>query len=153
VLVSDNPTLALDAAGSSTPTVQKRRRGDAGLSENASESGTTIGESGQCRLPGASDGVKVPVDQSFDVRFRSGDGSENLAGAGFRFDIADAYLEMPLPFLATPDEGRIRGHHDRRRHYFRPPRGALTEYLAGFQGVTPQRLGMLRGVNRKHPRQ
>src|SRR3981081_827853 len=87
--------------------VQKRRRGDAGLSENASESGTTIGESGQCRLPGASDGVKVPVDQSFDVRFRSGEGTENLAGAGFRFDIADTHLEMPLPCLATPDEGRI----------------------------------------------
>jgi hypothetical protein len=34
--------------------------------------------------------------------------------------------------------------------YFWPRRGALTEGLADPQGMTPQGLWMLRGVNRKH---
>src|SRR5271157_1467012 len=99
----------------STPTVEKRRRGDAGVSENAPEPGTTIGESGQRGFFSSADSVEVSVDQHFDVRFRSGDGAENLPATGLRFDIADPHLEMPLPVLTTPDEGRIQGHHDCRR--------------------------------------
>jgi hypothetical protein len=57
---------------------------------------------------------------------------------------------MALLLLATPDEGRTQGRHDRRRRYFRPCRGALTECLADFQGMTLHGLRVRRGVNRKH---
>jgi hypothetical protein len=53
------------------------------------------------------------------VRFCFGDSTKNLPSTGFRFHIADAYLEMPLSDLATPDECRIQRHHDRWRHCFR----------------------------------
>ncbi len=99
---------------------------------------------------GAPDSVKVPVDQYLQVRFGFGDGTENLPSTEFRFDIADTHFKMPLHILATPDEGRIQGHHDCGCRYFWPRRCALTEGLADSQGMTPQGLRMLRGVNRKH---
>src|ERR1700733_143912 len=98
----------------------------------------------------APDSVKVPVDQHLQVRFGFGDGTENLPSTEFRFDIADTHFKMSLGFLATPNEGRILGHHDRGCRYFWPRRGALTECLADSQGMTPQGLRILRGVNREH---
>ena len=51
--------------------------------------------------------------------FGFGDRTENLSSTEFCFQIADAYLKMSLPGLATPDEGRIERHHDRWRRCFR----------------------------------
>ena len=64
--------------------VQKRQVSDAGVGENASKPGTAIGEGCQRRLPGASDGIEVPVDQRLDVRFRFGDGTKNLPAVNRR---------------------------------------------------------------------
>jgi hypothetical protein len=150
VLVTDNPTLALDAVGPSTPTIQKRQFSDAGVGENAAKPGTAIGEGCQRRFLGASDGVKVPVDQRLDVGFGFGDGAKNLPSTGFRFDIADTYLEMPLADLATPDECRIQRHHDRWCHCFRCHGRTLLQCLTDVQSMAAYGLGVLRGVHREH---
>jgi|GEM_PF-5617621 hypothetical protein len=44
VLVCDNPILALDAVGPSTPTVEHRRFGDTGIGQNAPQSGASVGK-------------------------------------------------------------------------------------------------------------
>jgi hypothetical protein len=54
-----------------------------------------------CGLPGASDGVEVPIDQHLDVRFSFVDSTKNLPATGFRFDIADTHLEIPHFYSAT----------------------------------------------------
>jgi hypothetical protein len=144
------PTPQVLKSHSNVEPIKKRRRGDAGVRENAPKSRTAVGESDQSRMLGAPDSVEVSVDQHLQVRFGFGDGTENLPSTKFRFNIADAYLKMPLRFLATPDEGRIQGHHDSGRRYFWPRRGTLTDCLADFQGMTPQGLSMLRDVNRKN---
>src|ERR1700692_4669331 len=70
--------------------IQKRPFRDTGVGENAAKPRTAVGEGCRRRLPGASDGVKVSVDQRLEVRFGFGDGTKNLPPAGFRFDVADA---------------------------------------------------------------
>src|SRR5260370_20541499 len=95
--------------------VEDWRPGDAGIRENASEPRTTVGEGGQRRVLGSADGIEVPADQHLDIGVGSRDGAKNPATARLRFDIADPYLQMPLPGLTAPDEGRIHGDHDYRR--------------------------------------
>src|SRR5271165_661243 len=84
--------------------VEDRQLGDAGIGENTPKPGTTVGAGRQGRVLGAAGGVEVPADQHRDVRIRSGDGAENLATTSLRFDVADPYLQMPLPILTAPDE-------------------------------------------------
>src|SRR3954449_3776012 len=57
-----------------------------------------------------------------EVRVGLRHGAEDLPPAARRLDIADPDLQVPLAGPATPDEGRIQGHHDRlgagrRRRY------------------------------------
>ena len=81
-LVADNPTLALDAVGPSTPTVEHRQRGDAGVGQNTPEPRTAVGEGGQRRVSGSSDSVEIAADHRSDVRAGFGDGAEDLAAQG-----------------------------------------------------------------------
>src|SRR5277367_240350 len=119
--------------------VKDRQLADAGIGENAPKPGTTVGAGCQRRVLGPAGGVEGPADQHRDVRIRSGDGAENLATASLSFDVADPYLQMPLPILTAPDEGRVQGHHDRRRRHVRLGRGTIPKCLAGSQGATAQR--------------
>ena len=151
VLVCDNPILALDAVGPSTPTVEHRCRGNAGVGENAPKSSTAVGERGQRRVPGTPDSVEAPIEQCLDVGLGFGDGAENLATTSLRFDIANPHLQMPLAILTATDEGRIQGRYDSLRLGFRRRRrGTLAECLADFQGMTPQGLRVPGGIERKH---
>lgn len=133
--------------------VEDWRPGDAGISENASEPRTTVGEAGQRRVLGSADGIEVPADQHLDIGVGSRDGAKNLATARLRFDIADPYLQMPLPVLTAPDEGRIHGDHDCRRGRSGSDRGTIPKRLALSQGMAAQGLMVLSGVDREHLRQ
>ena len=68
-----------------------------------------------------------------------------------RLDIADPDLQVPLAVLATPDEGRIQGHHDRlgagRRRLHRHLRW---QRLGDLEGVAAQGLRIRAGVHREH---
>jgi len=139
--------------GPSTPTVEHRTRGDAGIGENAPKARAAVGEGGQRRVFGSPDSVEVAADQRSDVGIGFGDGVENLPATGRRFDIADPHLQMPLVLRATANECRIQGDHNRRRRRFRPDRSALTKSLADFQGMAAQGLMMLSRVDREHLRQ
>jgi hypothetical protein len=130
--------------------VEKRRPGDAGVGKNAPKSGTTVGEGGQRRVLGAPDSVEAPVDQHFDIRCGFGDGTENLTTTGFRVDIADAHLQMPLAVLTAPSEGGIQGHDNRGRHRFRRGRGTVLEHFTDFQGMTAHCPRVLRTIDREH---
>src|SRR6202162_630051 len=120
--------------------VEDWRPGDAGISENASEPRTTVGEGGQRRVLGSADGIEVPADQHLDIGVGSRDGAKNLATARLRFDIADPYLQMPLPVLTAPDEGRIHRDHDCRRGRSGSDRGTIPKRLALSQGMAAARL-------------
>jgi hypothetical protein len=148
-LVCDDPSLALDAVGSSTPTVENRRFQDARTGENAPESGTTIGEGRQHGVLVSTNRVEVLSDQPFDVRPDFRDAAENLTAAGFRFDIANPHLEMTFLVLAAPDEGGIHGDRDRRHRGHRPDRGTPGERRASLQGMAAQRLRIHSGVDGK----
>jgi hypothetical protein len=58
--------------------VENRQLGDAGISENAPQSGTPVGEGSQHRVFGSSDGVEALADQDFDICIGFGNGTENL---------------------------------------------------------------------------
>ena len=85
--------------------VEHRRRGDAGVGQDAPEPGTAVGEGGQRRVPGPADGVEGAADQRPNVCVGLRDCAENLSSAGLCFDIADPDLEVPLAVLAAADEG------------------------------------------------
>src|SRR5271166_4746929 len=100
--------------------VEDRQPGDAGIDENAPESGTAVGEGRQRRVRGPPDRVEASAELLFDVRTGLGHGAENLPPVSLRFNIADNDLQMPLAVLAAPDEGRIQARIDRRCRRFRP---------------------------------
>src|SRR5271168_4293349 len=62
--------------------VENRQLGDAGISENAPQSGAPVGEGGQHRVLGSSDGVEALADQDFDVRIGFGNGTKSLPLTG-----------------------------------------------------------------------
>ena len=100
------------------------------------------------------DGLEAAADQGSEVRLGLGDGAEDLPPSGRRLGIADPDLQVPLAGPATPDEGRIQGHHDRlgtgrRRLRLRPHR----QRLGGLEGVAAQGLGIRAGVHREQLRQ
>src|ERR1700709_1448563 len=105
--------------------VQDWRIVHAGIDENTSKARTAIGEGGQSCVLRSTDSVEVPADQHRDVRFGSGDGAENLAAAGLRFNVTHPYLQVTFSVLATPDEGGIQGDRDRRGACFRLDRGTI----------------------------
>jgi hypothetical protein len=150
VLVSDNPTLALDAVGPSTPTVENRQLGDARIKENAPEARAAVGEGSQHRVLGSSDGVEALADQDLDVCISFRDRTENLPAIRVRFDVADPHLQMPLAILTAANERRIQGHGDGRRRHFCPGFGITPERCADLQGMPAHSLRILPGVNRKH---
>src|ERR1700686_4472803 len=100
---------------------------DAGICENTSKARTTVGKGGQGSVLRSAGHVEVPADQHRDVRFGSGDGAENLAAAGLRFDVTHPYLQVTFSVLATSDEGGIQGDRDRRGRglRFRLDRGTI----------------------------
>ena len=72
--------------------VENRRFRDASASENAPESGTTIGERRQHGAPGSANGIEVPPDQPFNVCPGFRDGAKNLTASRPCFDIAHPHL-------------------------------------------------------------
>jgi len=149
-LVDDNPSLACDAVGSSTPTIQDWQVRGPGIGENAPQAGAPVGERRQHRILGSPDGIKAALDLRLDVGIGFGDGAENLPSARLRFDIANLHLQMPLAVLATADEGRIQGHRDRRSRRIRPHRGLIPKVRTDFKGVTAQSLRVVSGAHREH---
>jgi len=149
-LVVDNPILALDAVGPSTPTVENRQLGDTGIGQNTSKARTPIGEGRQRGAFRSADSVEAPADQHLDVRVGSGDGAENLPATRLRFDIANPYLQVTFSVLATSNEGGIQSDRDRRRRRFRPDRGTIPKCSAGSQGMATHGLFVVAGADRKH---
>ncbi len=136
--------------GPSTPTIQDGRLGDARIGENATQPRAAVGEDGQRRVLGSPNGVEVAADQRPDVGTSFGDGPEDLAATGRRFDVADPHLQMPLAIRAAADERRVQGYHDHRCCFFWPQRSALTKSLANRQGMAAQGCMMLSCVDREH---
>ncbi len=86
----------------------------------------------------------------FDVCHGLRDTAENLAAAGFRFDIANPHLKPTFSVLAAPYEGGIHGNRDRRRRCRGPDRGTVSKRRASLQGMAAQGPGVDAGVDRKH---
>ena len=149
-MVCDNPSLALDAVGSSTPTVQNRRFQDARTGQNTPQAGTTIGKGGQHGVLVPTNRIEMPPDQPFDVRPGFRNAAENLTATARRFNIANPHLEMTLVVLAAPDEGGLHGHRDRRCRCRRPDRGTVRECRASPQRMAAQRLWIRSGADGKH---
>jgi hypothetical protein len=120
VLVCDNPTLARDAVGPSTPTVENRPLRDAGVAQNRAQASTTVGERRHRGFGGPANGIKAPPDPDRDVGIGSCNGTEHLSPAIGCFDIADAHLQMPLATSAAADEGLVNrdGHARGARRRF-----------------------------------
>ena len=131
-MVCDDPSLALDAVGSSTPTVENWQFADAGIGENTPQAGTTISEGRQSGFFGPADGIETAADQNVDVRAGSGDGSKNLTATRRRLGIAEPDFEVTLAVLAATNESGVHRDRNRRRRRFRPHRGTITQQRAGF---------------------
>ena len=104
-MVIDNPTLALDAVGPSTPTVEKRRFRYSRVDQNRAQTRTAVGESGHLGGVGPAHGCEGPLDQRGNVGLGPGDGAKNLAATINRLDIADADLQVAFAVFAAADEG------------------------------------------------
>ena len=94
--------------------IEDWRIGDAGGGQYGSETGASIGETGQLRVAGPANGIELPADQRDDVGIGSDDGSENLASSNLRLDIETLHLQMPFAVLTATDEGRVQADGDRR---------------------------------------
>jgi hypothetical protein len=105
VLVIDNPTLALDAVGPSTPTVQNRRFRYAHVGQNRAQTRTTVGESGHLGGVGPAHGFQGLLNQRCYVGLRPGDGAKDLAATVNRLDVADADLQVAFAVVAAAYEG------------------------------------------------
>jgi hypothetical protein len=111
VLVSDNPTLALDAVGPSTPTVKGRWLRDP-IGQDRPQTGTTVGECGYLGVVGLADDAKASADQRRDVGAGLGDRSKHLPPAAGGLDVTDTDLQVPLALFAAADERRIQADSD-----------------------------------------
>jgi hypothetical protein len=149
-LVDDDPSLALDAVGPSTPTVENRWFQHTRTGENAPEPRATIGEGRQYGSTSATNRVEVLPDQPLKVCPGFRDRAKDLTTTGFRFNIADPHLDVTFAILAAPYERGIHGESDRRRRDRRHVHGAVSECLARLQGVAAQSPGVDAGVDRKH---
>jgi hypothetical protein len=105
VLVSDNPTLARDAVGPSTPTVQNRRFRYSHIGKNRAQTGATVGESGHLGGVGPAHGFQGSLDQRSDVGLGPGDGAKDLAATVNRLDVADTDLQVAFAVFAAAYEG------------------------------------------------
>jgi hypothetical protein len=113
VLVVDNPTLALDAVGPSTPTIKNRGLRDPGVGQDRAQTRTTVGECGHSGVGGVANASKVSADQHRDVGVSLRDRSEHLSASTGGLDVADADLQVAFAFFAAADEGRVQADSDR----------------------------------------
>ena len=104
-MVCDDPSLALDAVGSSTPTVQNRRLRCARVGQNRAQTRTTVGESGQLGGVAPAHGFQGSLDQRGDVGLSPGDGAKDLAGSANRLDVADTDLQVAFAVFSAAYEG------------------------------------------------
>src|SRR3954463_14064495 len=93
--------------------VEYRKPLDASVEKNAPQPGTAVGKRRQRCALGPPDRIEAAADQACEIRVGLRHGAEDLPPAARRLDIADPDLQVPLAGPATPDEGRIQGHHDR----------------------------------------
>jgi hypothetical protein len=129
--------------------VRDRRRGDAGLGQNRTQSATTIGERRQCGVGGSADRLEISLDERRDVSVRIRDRAEYLPGATGCLGIANANLQMALAMVAATDEGRVQGDGDRRRCNRRRDGLGVAELLADSERVAAQGLGTLPSLHRQ----
>jgi hypothetical protein len=130
--------------GSSTPTVEDRRTGHTGVSEDRLHAGAAVGERGQRGVAGAAQGVEGVPDQRHDVGAGIHDSAEHLPAALGRLSVADAHLQAPLARVAAADERRVQAEGDRRRwrHGRRlgRPTGSAAQLLAELERAAAQGL-------------
>src|SRR4051812_5237329 len=131
--------------------VEYRKPPDASVEKNAPQPGTAVGKRRQHCALGPPDRIEAAADQAYEIRVGLRHGAEDLPPAGCRLDIADPNLQLPLAGLATPNEGRIQGHHNRlgagRRRLYSHLRW---ERLGDLERVTAKGLRIRAGVHRKH---
>ena len=130
--------------------IEDWRIGDAGGGQYGSETGASIGETGQLRVAGPANGIELPADQRDDVGIGSDDGSENLASSNLRLDIENSDLQMPFAVLTATDEGRVQADGDRRRRCHQRDHSATVKLPAEFQGMAAQCLKAFSGIDREH---
>jgi hypothetical protein len=150
VLVVDNPTLALDAVGPSTPTIKNRGLRDPGVGQDRAQTRTTVGECGHSGVGGVANASKVSADQHRDVGVSLRGGAEHLSSAIGGLDVADADFHVAFAVFAAADEGCIQADVDRCCHGGRLIRHCIAELLADPQRVAAQRLRALPGIDRQH---
>src|SRR5713101_2423008 len=102
------PLRMLQPHGNVEP-VRDRRRVDAGLGQNRTQTGTAVGERRQCGVAGSADRLKVSPDEHCDVSVGLRDSAEYLPATIGCLDIANANLQMPLAIVAATDEGCVQG--------------------------------------------
>ena len=104
-MVCDDPSLALDAVGSSTPTVQNRRFRYSCVGQNRTQTRTTVGESSDLGGVGPAHGFQGSLDQRGEVGLGLGDGAKDLAAAVSRLNVADSDLQVAFAVFAAAYEG------------------------------------------------
>jgi hypothetical protein len=104
-LACDDPSLALDAVGSSTPTVQNWRLRYSYVGQYSAQTRTPVGKGGHLGGVDPAHGFKGSLDQRGDVGFGPGDGAKNLAATINRLDVADADLQVAFAVFAAAYEG------------------------------------------------
>ena len=133
--------------------VRDRRLRDAGIGQNRSQAGTTVGERGHLGVGGSADRLEASPDQHRNVGVGPCDGAEDLPPSVGCLDVADANLQMPFAVVAAADEGRVQGDGDRRRRGRRLDRGGVAKLLADLERMAAQCLGALAGLHRQKMRQ
>src|SRR4051794_23770749 len=93
--------------------VEDRKPLDASVEKKAPQPGTAIGKRRQRCALGPPDRIEAAADQACEIGVGLRYGAEDLPSSARRLDIADPDLQVPLAGPATPNEGRIQGHHDR----------------------------------------
>src|SRR3954447_23046227 len=93
--------------------VEYRKPLDTSVEKNAPQPETAVGKRCQRCALGSPDRIKAAADQACEIRVGLRYGAKNLPSSARRLDIAEPNLQPSLAGLATPNEGRIQGHHDR----------------------------------------
>ena len=147
---SGNLRQVLQPHGDMKP-VEYRKPLDASVEKNAPQPGTAVGKRRQRCALGPPDRIKAAADQACEIRVGLRYGTEDLPSSARRLDIADPNLQPPLAGLATPNEGRIQGHHDRLGAGRRRLHPHLRwERLGDLERVAAKGLRIRAGVHREH---
>ena len=130
-----------------------RSRGDAGVGKNRSQPGTAVGERSHLCGSGSADRLKAAVNLNRNVGVGSGDGTKDLPAAVGCLDVANANFQMPLTFLATTNECRVRSDGDAHGCRYRLGCRDVTKLPADLERMGAQCLGAHANIRRQKMRQ